>query len=174
MNDPRYPVGRLQRQSVLSQEARSSAIATIAALPFQLADAVRGLDAQQLDTPYREGGWTLRQVVHHLADSHCNAYVRTKLLLTENEPTVKPYDENRWAQLDDGKCGAIGSSMLIVTAIHERWVQCLRGCGGAEFARRLMHPDNGPMTLDDLVSVYEWHGRHHVAHVTALRAKMGW
>lgn len=174
MNDPRYPVGKLVRKSVLEPQVRASAIATIAALPFQLADAVRGLDQKQLDTPYRDGGWSVRQVVHHLADSHVNAYVRTKLLLTESNPTVKVWDEEQWAKLADAKEAAIGGSMLLVTAVHERWVHCLRSCAPADFARTLNHPDNGPMTLDDLVSIYEWHGRHHVAHVTALRSKMKW
>ena len=174
MNDPRYPVGKLVRKSVLEPQVRAQAIATIAALPFQLADAVRGLDQQQLDTPYREGGWTVRQVVHHLADSHVNAYVRTKLLLTENNPTVKPYAEEHWAELADAKTAAIGGSLLIVTALHERWVHCLRSLAASDFAKTLHHPDNGAMTLDDLLSIYEWHGRHHVAHVTALRSKMGW
>lgn len=174
MNDPRYPVGKLVRKSVLEPQVRAQAIATIAALPFQLADAVRGLDQQQLDTPYREGGWTVRQVVHHLADSHVNAYVRTKLLLTENHPTVKPYAEEHWAELADAKTAAIGGSLLIVTALHERWVHCLRSLAASDFAKTLHHPDNGAMTLDDLLSIYEWHGRHHVAHVTALRSKMGW
>lgn len=173
MNDPRYPVGKLVRKSVLEPEVRAQAIATIAALPFQLADAVRGLDQQQLDTPYREGGWSVRQVVHHLADSHVNAYVRTKLLLTENNPTVKPYAEEHWAELADAKTAAIGGSLLIVTALHERWVHCLRSLAASDFAKTLHHPDNGAMTLDDLLSIYEWHGRHHVAHVTALRSKMG-
>lgn len=174
MNDPRYPVGKLVRKSVLEPQVRAQAIATIAALPFQLADAVRGLDQQQLDTPYREGGWSVRQVVHHLADSHVNAYVRTKLLLTENNPTVKPYAEEHWAELADAKTAAIGGSLLIVTALHERWVHCLRSLAASDFAKTLHHPDNGAMTLDDLLSIYEWHGRHHVAHVTALRSKMGW
>ncbi len=174
MNDPRYPVGKLVRKSVLAPDARNAAIAAIAALPFQLADAVRGLDQQQLDTVYRDGGWTLRQVVHHIADSHVNAYVRTKLLLTENAPLVKVWDEESWAQLDDARRGAIGGSLLLVTSIHERWAHCLRACKQEDFARTLMHPDNGAMTLDDLLSIYEWHGRHHVAHITTLRAQRGW
>jgi uncharacterized damage-inducible protein DinB len=172
--DPRYPIGKLVRKSVLSPEARNAAIATIAALPFQLADAVRGLDQSQLDTSYRDGGWSVRQVVHHLADSHVNAYVRTKLLLTENAPVVKVWDEEAWAQLSDGKHSAIGSSLLLATSVHERWAHCLRACKAEDFARTLMHPDNGAMTLDDLLSIYEWHGKHHVAHITTLRAKMGW
>lgn len=174
MNDPRYPIGKLVRKSVLEPQVRAQAIATIAALPFQLADAVRGLDQQQLDTPYRDGGWSVRQVVHHLADSHVNAYVRTKLLLTESNPTVKVWDEEKWGELADAKEAAIGGSLLLVTAVHERWVHCLRSRAAADFAKTLQHPDNGPMTLDDLVSIYEWHGRHHVAHVTALRSKMEW
>jgi hypothetical protein len=174
VNDPRYPVGKLVRKSVLAPDARNAAISTIAALPFQLADAVRGLDQQQLDTVYRDGGWTLRQVVHHIADSHVNAYVRTKLLLTENAPLVKVWDEESWAELDDARRSAIGGSLLLVTSIHERWAHCLRACKAEHFARTLMHPDNGAMTLDDLLSIYEWHGRHHVAHITTLRAKMGW
>jgi uncharacterized damage-inducible protein DinB len=174
MTDPRYPIGTLCRKSELSPAARAAAIATIAALPFQLMDAVRGLSHEQLDEPYRDGGWSLRQVVHHLADSHLNAYVRTKLLLTEDAPTVKVWDEESWAQLADGKAAAIGGSLQLVAAVHERWTLCLRACAAADFARSLQHPQAGTMTLDDLLSIYDWHGRHHVAHITSLRARRGW
>jgi uncharacterized damage-inducible protein DinB len=174
MTDPRYPIGPLSRQSKLSPSQRVGAIAAIAALPFQLFDAVRGLSHEQLDEPYRDGGWSLRQVVHHLADSHLNAYVRTKLLLTEDAPTVKVWDEESWAQLADAKTAAIGGSLQLVAAVHDRWAQCLRACGEPEFARTLQHPQAGAMTLDDLLSIYDWHGRHHVAHITSLRARRGW
>lgn len=169
MTDLRYPIGRYQRPAAFTAETRRSAFEALASLPRELAAAVGGLDAARLDTPYRDGGWTVRQVVHHVADSHVNAYVRTRLLLTEREPTVKPYDENAWAQLADARHAAIGGSLLLLTAVHERWVHCLRALPERAFARTLQHPENGPMTLDDLVELYAWHGRHHAAHVFALR-----
>lgn len=172
-DDPRYPIGRFGWPKQHDAGSRARAIASIAALPEHLTHAVRGLTHEQLELPYRDGGWTVRQVVHHVADSHVNAYVRTRLLLTEREPTVKPYDENAWAQLADARHAAIGGSLLLLTAVHERWVHCLRALPASAFARTLQHPENGPMTLDDLVELYAWHGRHHAAHVFALRERLG-
>lgn len=171
--DPRYPIGTLQLPARLDDATRAAAIARIGALPTALHEAVRGLDAVQLDTPYRAGGWTLRQVVHHLADSHVNAYVRHKLVATENDPPLKAYDEGAWALLPDAQ-GAIGGSLLIVTALHERWSTFLRSLPAAAFARCGVHSDRGRMTLDDLVAMYDWHGRHHVAHIAMLRSQRGW
>ena len=175
MDDLRYPVGRFTRpQGPLADDARRRAIDTIAAAPERLRDAVQGLDDAQLDTPYRPGGWTVRQVVHHVPDSHLNAYVRFKLALTEDAPTIKPYDEARWALLDDSRLTPIETSLTMLEALHDRWVRLLRSMTPAEFSRGLTHPENGPMTLDQMLALYEWHGRHHVAHVTGLRERSGW
>ena len=174
MSDPRYPIGKIELPGTLKPEARAAAIASIAGLPNQLYDAVRGLDQAQLDTPYRDGGWSLRQVVHHIGDSHVNAYVRHKLTITEKTPPpIKAYDENEWAKLADANA-PIGSSLLMVAAILDRWVHCLRSLPVAAFARTCVHSDRGAMTLDDLVALYAWHGAHHVAHVTQLRRAKGW
>ena len=173
MNDPRYPIGKLQQLGPLSTAARRTAIARIAALPAQLHDAVRGLDGERLDTPYRRGGWSLRQVVHHVADSHTNAYVRMKLTVSEREPVLQSYDENAWANAADAAL-PIGDSLLLVQALHARLAAFLASLPEAAFARRARHSDDGPRTLDDLVAIYGWHGAHHVAHITSLRAAKGW
>jgi len=175
MDDLRFPVGRFTRpQGPLDGDMRRRAIDTIAAAPERLREAVQGLDDAQLDTPYRPGGWTVRQVVHHVPDSHLNAYVRFKLALTEDEPTIRPYDETRWAMLDDSRLTPIETSLTMLDALHDRWVRLLRSMKPAEFSRGLMHPESGPMTLDQMLALYEWHGRHHVAHVTGLRERSGW
>lgn len=174
MTDPRYPIGKIELPVALTPATRAAAIATIAAIPHQLHDAVRGLDQGQLDTPYRPGGWTLRQVVHHIGDSHVNAYVRCKLTITEaSPPPIKAYDENEWAKLDDAN-GPIGATLLLVQAIHDRWVHCLRTLPVAAFARTCVHSERGSMTLDDLVALYAWHGAHHIAHLTTSRRSKGW
>ena len=171
--DVRYPIGDARLPARFDAAARAAAIAQIGALPSQLHDAVRGLGPMQLDTPYRDGGWTVRQVVHHIADSHLNAYVRHKLVATEQAPPLKAYDENAWAALADAQ-GAIGGSLLLIEALHARWVAFLRALPEAAFARTGVHDERGPMTLDDLVALYAWHGRHHVAHITSLRSQRGW
>ncbi len=173
MNDPRYPIGKVTLTGALSAADRADAIRRIAALPDALHVAVRGLDATQLATPYRSGGWTLRQVVHHIADSHVNSYVRHKLTITEVDPPIKNYEEGAWANLADAN-GPIGGSLLLITAIHDRWVQCLRSLAPEAFARTCRHSVAGPMTLDDLVALYAWHGEHHVAHITTFRSRQGW
>ncbi len=170
----RYPIGRLARQPALDPARRSTAIAEIGRLPAALSNAVRGLTDIQLDTPYREGGWTVRQVVHHLADSHVNAYVRFKLALTEHRPTIKPYEEDRWAQLPDTSRTPVSTSLALLDALHERWVTLLGAMGPDDFERELVHPEAGAMRLYDMLALYAWHGRHHVAHVTRLRDRSGW
>jgi hypothetical protein len=172
--DVRYPIGGHTPYMAGDAAARAAAIETIAALPAALQQAVRGLDPQQLDTPYRDGGWTVRQVVHHVADSHLNAYLRCKLALTAAEPTINAYDEAQWAEFADGKAGATSVSMGLLQALHVRWVHCLRTLPADAFGRRLRHPERGLMTVDDVVGLYAWHGRHHTAHVTALRERRGW
>jgi uncharacterized damage-inducible protein DinB len=171
--DVRYPIGPVSIVASYDPASRAAAIARIAALPTRLHEAVRGLSATQLDTRYRDGGWTLRQVVHHLADSHLNAYVRFKLVATEIDPPLKVWDENAWAALPDAR-GPIGGSLLLVTSLHERWTQFLRELPAAAFARTGMHAQRGPLTLDALLSIYSWHGDHHAAHITELRRRMGW
>ena len=171
--DPRYPIGQVELQGRLAPAARAAAIAQIAALPAALRAAVHDLDDAKLDTPYRDGGWTVRQVVHHVADSHVNAYVRCKLALTETEPPLKGYDEKSWAELADVRL-PLESSLQLLTGLHARWAACLRALPASAFARTGRHSERGPMTLDDLVALYAWHGRHHAAHVTTLRAAKGW
>jgi hypothetical protein len=174
MSDLRYPIGKCQRPQSLSPSERSAAIAAIAATPSNLRGAVRGLTDAQLDTPYRPDGWTVRQVVHHVPDSHANAYTRFKLTLTEDVPTIKPYDEVAWAKLDDSRTTPIETSLLMTDALHDRWVRLLESIAPNEFARTLNHPENGIMNLDQLLALYAWHGDHHVAHITGLRERSGW
>ena len=173
--DPRYPIGKFQWSGgETTAHERGELIAQIAACPARLRAAVDGLDDAQLDTPYREGGWTVRQVVHHVADSHMNAYVRFKLGVTENNPTIKPYDEKTWAETVDGRTAPLEVSLPVIEGVHKRWVQFLRSLDDAALARTIHHPERGPMTLTDLLQLYAWHGRHHTAHITNLRERQGW
>src|SRR5215813_14132638 len=151
-----YPIGKFQRPASLSPEERRSAIDAIAVAPNKLRGAVRGLTDTQLDTPYRPGGWTVRQVVHHVPDSHSNAYTRFKLALTENVPTIKPYDENAWASLDDTRTTPIETSLTMMDVLHDRWVRLLESIAPSDFARQLNHPENGIMNLDQLLARYAW------------------
>ena len=146
----------------------------ISAVPTHMRDAVSGLTPAQLDTPYREGGWTLRQVIHHVPDSHLNAYCRFKLALTEDVPTIKPYDESRWAELADTHDTPVKTSLALLESLHFRWVCLLRSMKPADFQRRLNHPESGPMSVDNLLALYAWHGRHHVAHITSARERLRW
>lgn len=146
----------------------------IAAAPLRMREAVSGLSTAQLDTPYRDGGWSVRQVVHHVPDSHMNAYVRLKLALTEDAPTIKPYDEGAWARLPDSRVTPLEVSLALLDSLHARWSDLLRAMSDSDFQRQLLHPDHGLMTLDRLVAMYAWHSRHHVAHVTSLRERMQW
>ncbi|HYD53037.1 MAG TPA: putative metal-dependent hydrolase [Gemmatimonadaceae bacterium] len=161
----RFPVGRLARKPVLTPSERAALIETIAAFPARLRAAVERLDDAALDTPYRPAGWTRRQVVHHVADSHMNAYVRVQLGLTEDAPTIKPYDEKAWAELPYARSAPVATSLALVEALHARWSAQLRDIGEAQWSRRIVHPENGPMTLDDVLQVYAWHCRHHLGHV---------
>jgi len=172
--DLSFPTGRFQRPPSLDPDARRRAIETIAATPARLRDAVRGLSDEQLQTPYRPGGWTVRQVVHHVPDSHLNAYCRFKLALTENEPTIKPYDEAAWAQLADVAAVPIATSLTLLETVHERWVAILRAMKPTDFERMLVHPETGHQRLDQMLALYAWHGPHHIAHITTLRQRMGW
>jgi len=172
--DPRFPVGRFEMPAEVTSARRQQAIDEIAAAPAKLRAAVKGLNAAQLDTPYREGGWTVRQVVHHVPDSHLNAYVRLKLALTEEKPTIKPYDEAAWAELADSKNVPIEVSQVLLDSVHARWDSLWRSMKPEHFARVFVHPEAGERTVDWLLFLYEWHGRHHTAHITELRKQKGW
>jgi uncharacterized damage-inducible protein DinB len=174
MADLRFPIGKFQYSGSVSESQRKRFIDEIAATPAQLRAAVRGLSPDQLDTPYREGGWTVRQVVHHVPDSHLNSYVRFKLALTEDEPTIKGYDEGRWAQLADTRTTPVEISLSLLESLHQRWTNLLRSLNGSEWTRTFRHPERGLMTLDETLAMYAWHGKHHVAHITRLRESKGW
>src|SRR6201993_4987119 len=173
MSDPRYPIGKFSFDGTLSDAQRNQYIDDIAKAPAALRSAIKGLSAQQLDTPYRDGGWTVRQVVHHVADSHMNAYVRWRLALTETEPTIKPYEEGAWAKLEDAEHAPVEVSLRLLDPLHERWVSLLRSVKAGEFARTFRHPEHGVRTLDWMLFLYAWHGRHHTAHITELRKQKG-
>lgn len=174
MTDPRFPIGKFHYEGPPSEQQRQKFIADIAQTPLALRAAIAGLSQQQLDTPYREGGWTVRQVVHHVPDSHMNAYVRFKLALTEDEPTIKPYAEDRWANLADTKSTPIEVSLTLLDTLHDRWVRLLRSLGPNDWKRQFRHPERGVVSLEMNLAMYSWHGQHHVAHVTELRRRMGW
>ena len=172
--DLRFPTGKFQRPPSLDEAARARAIDIIAETPARLREAVRGLTESQIDTEYRPGGWTVRQVVHHVPDSHVNALIRFKLALTEDVPTIKPYNETLWAELADVKTVPISTSLAMLDAVHERWVAILRAMKPTDFARELVHPETGRQRLDQMLALYAWHGPHHVAHITSLRERQGW
>lgn len=174
-SDPRYPIGRFEsRDRPLTAAERSDAIDAITSHPERMRAAVAGLSDAQLDTPYREGGWTVRQVVHHVVDSHLNAYVRFKLGVTEDEPTIGTYEESRWAELSDGKRDPVDGSLELLEALHRRWVSFLRSLDPEDFSRAVKHPETGHFTVDQLLELYAWHGPHHEAHITTLRRHREW
>ena len=172
--DPRYPIGKFDAPAQIPPAMRAQLIDLIAAAPAALRGAVAGLTPAQLDTPYRDGGWTVRQVVHHVADSHANAYVRARLALTEENPTVKTYDEKTWAELIDARTLPPDASLALVDALHQRWSILLRALTPAQWARTYTHPEYGKVTLDWVLAQYAWHGRHHTAQIAALRAQRAW
>jgi uncharacterized damage-inducible protein DinB len=173
--DLRYPVGRFDFDGPLSEADYPKLIGAIAETPGALRSAVAGLSRDQLETRYRPGGWTVKQVVHHVPDSHTNAYTRFKLALTEDEPTIKTYDEAAWAELPDSQQVPIEVSLDLLDALHVRWVTLLRSMDAADFRRGLRHPEHGRvLTLAQMLALYAWHGRHHVAHITSLRKREGW
>lgn len=172
--DPRYPIGGPPRAEAVDAAQSSHYIAGIAALPENLRSAVDGLSAEQLDTPYREGGWTVRQVVHHVADSHMQAYGRMRLALTEDWPVIAPYNEKLWAELEDSRTLPVEVSLELLSPLHRRWVTLLKSLKGADWERGYTHPERGRVTLLAAAATYEWHSRHHVAHVMELRKSRGW
>lgn len=174
MSDSRYPIGPFRYAGPLTPEQRAEAIEAIENTPLELRKSLRGLADAQLETPYREGGWRVRQLVHHIADSHMNAYCRFKLALTEDNPVIKPYEEQLWAELADGSSAPVGLSLALLDALHARWGMLLRSLTAEQFARPLTHPASGPHDIDWLLAIYAWHGAHHIAHITELRKERGW
>lgn len=173
-SDPRFPIGPFQLPASFSDADRRERLADIEHLPQRMREAVKGLSQSQLDTPYRDGGWTVRQVVHHVPDSHLNAYVRWKLTLTEDVPTIKPYNEAEWAKLADSAL-AIEVSLNLLEAVHARWVAVIRATRPEQWRREFFHPEMAQkLTLDHLLALYSWHSRHHLAHITGLKHRMGW
>jgi hypothetical protein len=174
LDDLRYPIGRFNPPSSSLPDVRAEHIRTLELLPERLRKAVDGLSDTQLDTGYREGGWTVRQVVHHVADSHANSYIRFKLALTEDWPTIKTYDEAAWADLADSRCLSVDVSLAMIEALHTRWVELLRSLSDADFEKGFTHPERGRQNLAEALALYDWHSRHHTAHITGLRARQGW
>jgi len=174
MSDPRYPIGKFTYDGPSNTEQRKKFIEDIAQTPATLRVAVMALTPEQIETPYRDGGWTVRQVVHHVPESHMNAYIRFKLTLTEDAPTIKPYMEDRWAITPDVQSTPLEVSLAMLDSLHNRWVRLLRSLQESDWKRTFNHPELGSMPLEKNLALYSWHGRHHVAHITELRKKMGW
>ena len=172
--DLRFPIGKFRSPESVSAEDRTRFIETIASQAERLRQAVAGLSEAQLDTPYREGGWTVRQVVHHVPESHMNSYIRFKLALTETDPVIKPYDEAAWAALKDVAETPVEVSLSLLDFLHRRWVALLRGMDEADWRKQFRHPEIGPVSLERNLALYAWHGDHHIAHVTELRRRNGW
>jgi hypothetical protein len=174
MSDPRYPIGKFTYSGPPSEAERNQLISEIEQAPAKLRAAVKGLSPQQVETPYREGGWTVRQVVHHVPESHMNAYIRFKLALTEDEPTIKPYMEDRWAELPDAQSTPLEVSLALLDSLHDRFVRTLRLIKPEGWKRTFRHPEMGVVPLEKSLALYAWHGKHHVAHITELRKSKGW
>jgi uncharacterized damage-inducible protein DinB len=174
MPDPRFPIGKFSYAAPPTDEQKKQFLSDIEQTPARLRAALAGLSDQQLDTPYRDGGWTPRQVAHHVVDSHMNSYVRFKLALTEDDPIIKPYMENLWAELPEAKYAPVEVSLSLLDNLHQRWMLMLRKIDDGQWKRTFRHPERGSITLEQNLALYAWHGRHHVAHITALRGKMGW
>jgi hypothetical protein len=172
--DLSYPIGKFDFQQTVAPESIPSLIQDIADAPALYHSVVHGLNDAQLDTPYRPGGWTVRQTVHHVADSHMNSFIRCRLALTETEPTISPYDQDLWADLPDMRTVPVEVSLQLIEALHDRWVVVLRGITLADFQRTFRHPERGIVRLDTNLALYAWYGKHHAAHITALRQRMGW
>ena len=174
MTDPRYPIGKFTYEGSPTEDQKQKYLSEIELTPANLRASVKGLSEQQLDTPYRPDGWTIRQVAHHVPDSHLNAYVRFKLALTEEEPTIKPYAEDRWAHLADTQSTPVAVSLALLDSLHDRWMRLLRSLQPEDWKRTFRHPELGVMSLEKTLALYAWHGRHHVAHITSLREKNAW
>ena len=174
MSDPRYPIGKFTFSGPPDEEQRKRLVDDIAQAPAALRAAVQGLSPKQIETPYRDGGWTVRQVIHHVPESHMNAYIRFKLALTEDAPTIKPYMEDRWAKLPDVQSTPLEVSLSLLDSLHDRWVRLLRSLQPQDWKRTFNHPELGMMPLEKNLALYSWHGTHHTAHITELRKKMRW
>src|SRR5580692_1965143 len=174
MDDLHYPVGKFHFPESISAEELAMLIDQIAETPARMRTALAGLSDPQLETPYRPGGWTVRQVAHHVPDSHMNSYVRFRLALTEDEPVIKTYEESRWAELSDARAMPVEPSLVLLESLHARWVPLLRSLSEADWKRSFRHPELGLVSLENNAALYAWHGRHHVAHITALRRRNGW
>jgi hypothetical protein len=175
MNDPKYPIGPFEpREGPLTDDERAELVGRIRALPTALKVAVEGLSEPQLDTPYREGGWSPRQIAHHLADSHLNAFIRLKLAATEERPTILPYDQDRWARTADVLDVPVGASLAVLTGLHDRWARLLDSLAPGDFGRNLVHPEIGEIDIEYLLQLYAWHGRHHVTQIAEQRKREGW
>ncbi|PEB51768.1 metal-dependent hydrolase [Bacillus pseudomycoides] len=173
MKDLRYPIGQFTYEENITEEMIDKWIQEIEDLPHELTKAIKDLDKHQLDTPYRTGGWTVRQVVHHVVDSHMNSYIRFKLALTENNPTIKPYREEKWAELPDSRL-PVDVSLVLLESLHKRWVNLLYSLEAADLEKTFNHPESGETKLAVAIGLYAWHGRHHTAHITSLRKRLGW
>ena len=174
MEDVRYPIGKFEKPQNATPQDRQQWIEAIESAPGQLRQAVAGLSEEQLDTPYRPEGWTIRQVVHHITDSHLNGYVRTKWTLTEDNPAIKAYDQALWAESPEARTGNVELSLPLLESLHRRWSEVLHSFEPATWARTFQHPQGGDVSLDVNVALYAWHGAHHIAHITTLRERMGW
>lgn len=172
--DLRYPIGEFNFEAPVNDAELQSCLDRIAATPARMRAAVAGLNEEQLNTPYRPQGWTIRQVVHHVPESHLNSYIRFKLAVTEDEPTIRPYFEDRWGELDDARQAPVALSLDLLDALHGRWIWFLRSMKPQDFKRTFRHPDLGILSLDKTAALYAWHGEHHVAQITSLRERMGW
>jgi uncharacterized damage-inducible protein DinB len=174
MSDPRFPIGKFSFEGPLTENKKAEFLNDIEQAPSRMRAAVAGLSEKQLETPYREGGWTVRQVVHHVPDSHMNSYIRFKLAMTEQEPTIRPYMENLWAELPEAKNGPIEMSLRLLEDLHARWIMFLRALKPEDWKRTFRHPELGLMSLEKALALYAWHSKHHVAHINRLREQMGW
>lgn len=174
LKDPRYPIGKFDKNITGTKEMRSDLIKTLETLPSQLRKEVEHLSQQQLDTPYRDGGWTVRQVIHHLPDSHINSYIRFKLALTEDNPKIKTYEEHLWAELKDTIETPVDVSLNLLESLHQRWTILLRSLTDEQFQRTFQHPEWGNISLNTTLAIYAWHSKHHLAHITELKKNMGW
>jgi uncharacterized damage-inducible protein DinB len=172
--DLRYPIGDFKSQASYTDAQRHAMIQDIAELPEKLRAAVSGLNESQLETPYRDGGWTVRQTVHHVADSHVNSYIRFRFAMTEDNPTIKPYNEQTWAELADAKGEPVEVSLKLLEALHHRWVVLLKSFKTEDWKRTMFHPERGKMDMSVILALYSWHSKHHVAHITELRKRKGW
>ena len=170
----KYPIGKFKAPKEYTDELRENFISEIEETPFYLRQAVENLNEDQLNTPYREGGWTVGQVVHHLPDSHMNAYIRCKLVLTENEPVIKTYDQDAWAKLEDYVTTPVETSLNLLEAVHTRWVILLKSMLREQFSRKMKHPEFGVVDINWLLAQYVWHGKHHIAQINSLKERMGW